>query len=91
MDRELQDYYESLLTLFGAEGWPTFIRDQEDAFEHLVFTASRDCPDNDAWQYRRGYMDALSKIINFEDSIKNNYDALENDGAIDAQWEEVMH
>ena len=91
MDRDLQDYYESLLDMFTTAGWKTFTRDQEEAFEHMVFTASRDCPDNDTWQYRRGYMDALSKIINFEAAIRNNYDALESDSEIEAQWTEVVH
>jgi len=91
MDRELQDYYESLLDLFTTDGWKTFIVDQESAFEHLVFSASRDCLDNDSWQYRRGKMDTLSQLINFEEMIRNNYNNLEKDSEIEAQWAEVVH
>jgi len=91
MDRELQDYYESLLDLFATDGWKTFIVDQESAFEHLVFSASRDCLDNDSWQYRRGKMDTLSQLINFEEMIRNNYNNLEKDSEIEAQWAEVVH
>ena len=91
MDRELQDYYESLLDLFTTDGWKTFMIDQESAFEHLVFSASRDCLDNDSWQYRRGKMDTLSQIINFEEMIRNNYNNLEKDSEIEAQWAEVVH
>ena len=91
MDRDLQDYYESLLGLFGAEGWQTFMADQEEAFQHLTLSAARDCSDNDAWQYRRGYLAALNQTITFEESIRNSYDNLEQEGAIDAQWEEVVH
>ena len=69
----------------------TFIVDQESAFEHLVFSASRDCLDNDSWQYRRGKMDTLSQLINFEEMIRNNYNNLEKDSEIDAQWQEVVH
>ena len=91
MDRELQDYYESLLDLFTTDGWKTFIVDQESAFEHLVFSANRDCLDNDSWQYRRGKVDTLSQIINFEEMIRNNYNNLEKDSEIEAQWTEVVH
>ena len=91
MDRQLQDYYESLLDMFSRDGWKTFISDQEGAVEHLMYSASRDCPDNDSWQYRRGCMETLTKIINFEQIIKNSYQTLEKDQDIDAQWEEVVH
>jgi hypothetical protein len=91
MDRELQVYYETLIDLFSSEGWKTFILDQESAFEHLVFSASRDCLDNDSWQYRRGKMDTLAQIINFEEMIRNSYSALEKESVIDAEWTEVVH
>jgi|DEB0MinimDraft_12_1074336.scaffolds.fasta_scaffold50869_2 hypothetical protein len=91
MDRELQVYYETLIDLFSSEGWKTFILDQESAFEHLVFSASRDCLDNDSWQYRRGKMDTLSQIINFEEMIRNSYETLEKESVIDAEWTEVVH
>ena len=91
MDRQLQDYYETLLDLFTRDGWKVFMADQEEAFQHLVITSSRDCPDNDSWQYRRGVMDTLSKVINFENSIRNGYHSLEKESVIDAQWEDAVH
>jgi len=91
MDRELQVYYETLIDLFSSEGWKTFIVDQESAFEHLTFSAPRDCLDNDSWQYRRGKIDTLSQIINFEEMIRNSYDSLEKESEIEAQWQEVVH
>jgi hypothetical protein len=90
MDKELQDYYESLLEMFITNGWKTFASDQESAFEHLMFNANRDCPDNDSWQYRRGCLDTLQKIINFEDMIRNSYNSLEVNSEIEAEYE-VMH
>jgi hypothetical protein len=91
MDRDLQVYYETLMSLFASDGWKLFVGDQEEAFEHLVFSACRECPENNAWQYRRGYLDALHKIINFEDIIRNNYDMLEKESTIDAEYDEVVH
>lgn len=91
MDRELQVYYETLIDLFSSEGWKTFILDQESAFEHLVFSASRDCLDNDSWQYRRGKLDTLNHIIGFEEMIRNSYAAIESESIIDADYQEVVH
>ena len=91
MDRDLQVYYETLIDLFSSEGWKTFILDQENAFEHLIFSASRDCPDGDSWQYRRGKLDTLNQIISFEEMIRNSYAAIENESVIDANYEEVVH
>ena len=90
MDKELQDYYESLLDMFITDGWKAFASDQEGAFEHMMFNAHRDCPDNDSWQYRRGCLDTLHKIINFEDMIRNSYNSLEVNSEIEAEYE-VVH
>ena len=91
MDRELQLYYETLLDMFSTEGWKTFVDDQDSALGHLTITAARDCPDNDAWQYRRGCIATLSKIVSFEEIIRSNYDSLERDIEIEAEWAEVVH
>ena len=36
-------------------------------------------------------MDTLSQLINFEEMIRNNYNNLEKDSEIEAQWAEVVH
>jgi len=93
MDRDLQDYYESLLDMFISPGWKNFIKDQEEALEYLTLSAPRNCPDNDLWQQCRGKLEILSIIVGFEETMRSNLAELEKEGDIEAQYEyeEMYH
>jgi hypothetical protein len=72
MDKELQDYYENLLDLFTTKGWKQFVEDISDNMELLqdITTIS---DEKQFWQ-RRGQLQAVTQILQYESSIKNSYD-----------------
>ena len=77
MNKEDSDYYDELFDMFATPGWKAYIDMQTHAFEHYEERARIDCPNNGAWQFRRGELDILFKIINFEEMIRNDYQHLE--------------
>lgn len=78
MEPELQKYYEELLDLFLHPGWKQFQQDFNESFEMLESNARATCKTNDQWQYRRGELDQLAKIIKFEDFIREGYESVKD-------------
>ena len=79
MDKDTEQYYEQLLDLFLHPGWKQFQQDFEESFDLLEKTARKDCPTNDQWQYRRGQLEQLDRVITFEQLIRAAYDDLTED------------
>jgi hypothetical protein len=52
MDKELQDYYETLLDLFASAGWKQYIEDISDNMEILQDITT--IPDEKQFWFRRG-------------------------------------
>ena len=73
MDIELQTYYENLLDLFSSSGWKDFIEDIQSIAEPMneVRTIQSE---KELW-LRRGQMDILDYMLNYENMIKEAYDA----------------
>ena len=77
MTDELQQYYDKLLELFGTEGWQVFVEEAKNSLTGLVESSSIDCIDNDKWQYRRGEINKLHQIVNYENFIRQSMDSHE--------------
>lgn len=77
MDREIQEYYETLLDLFANKGWKQFIEDIEDNAELLRDITT--IPDEKQFWYRRGQLEAVERILSYESTIKNSYEDFERD------------
>lgn len=77
MDKELQTYYENLLELFVSPGWKQFIEDIEDNKEVLQDINSIN--DEKQFWFRRGQLEAVSRILSYESSIKDSYEDFERD------------
>lgn len=73
MDIELQTYYENLLDLFSSSGWKDFIEDIQSIAEPMneVRTIQSE---KELW-LRRGQVDILDYMLNYENMIKEAYDA----------------
>ena len=72
MTKELQDYYENLLELFSTPGWKQF---QEDIGDNLdLISDITTIPDEKQFWFRRGQIEAVRLILNYEDTIKNSYE-----------------
>ena len=77
MDKELQDYYETLLDLFASKGWKQYIEDISDNMEILQDITT--IPDEKQFWFRRGQIEAISRILSYESTIKNSYEDFERD------------
>ena len=81
MTVETAQYYDNLLEMFSQEGWNDYIEDLNKMNKALIQNASIDCETNDQWQYRRGQLEILNYILNFESLANNALDTLESDVA----------
>jgi hypothetical protein len=77
MDKDLQNYYENLLDLFTTPGWKQYIEDISDNMEMLQDITT--IQDEKQFWHRRGQLEAVSRIIQYESSIKNSYEDFEKD------------
>ena len=80
MDNELQKYYETLLDLFAHSGWKLFVEDIQENADLLndILTIK----DEQGFWYRRGQLEAVSRILSYESTIKDSYeDFLEDSDA----------
>lgn len=72
MDRDLQEYYESLLELFSTSGWKQFLEDIGDNLEILGDITT--IPDEKQFWFRRGQVEAIQRVLAYEESILNGYE-----------------
>ena len=77
MDIKLNEYYESLLNLFSTDGWKNFQEDMLNSLDSLndlqtITTA-------DEFWLRKGQIQTLSLIVNYEQAAKSAYEELTND------------
>jgi len=71
-EKDLQDYYENLLDLFATKGWKQYVEDLSDNMEMLQDITT--IPDEKQFWHRRGQLEAVTRILQYESSIKNSYD-----------------
>jgi hypothetical protein len=72
MDRDLQEYYESLLELFSTSGWKQFLEDIGDNLEILGDITT--IPDEKQFWFRRGQVEAIQRVLAYEESILAGYE-----------------
>ena len=77
MDKELQEYYETLLDLFSSKGWKQYIEDISDNMEILQDITT--IPDEKQFWFRRGQIEALQRVLPYESAIKNSYEDFERE------------
>lgn len=77
MDKDTQQYFDKYFDLFASEGWKQFIEDMEgnrDLMSDLMTVKDA----NDLF-YRKGQVDVLNRIVNFQDSIENAHKVVANE------------
>lgn len=73
MSQEEERYYEQYFALFATDGWKQYIAElQEVLDEHRI----EDIKDLQNLYTLKGERAVLSRIVNFESSIRNSYDYL---------------
>ena len=76
LDRETEQYYNQFFDLFNNLGWKQLIEElQQNA---LVINSVEATKDKNDLYVRKGQLNVLSYILNFESTINNNYEELIN-------------
>ena len=77
MDIKLNEYYESLLNLFSTDGWKNFQEDMLNSLDSL--NDLQTITNADEFWLRKGQIQTLSFIVNYEQAAKSAYEELTND------------
>ena len=73
-DKELEKYYEDMLTMFRTSGWKTLTEDlQTNALGINSVEATKD--DKDLF-FRKGQLYVIASLLNLEEQVRDAYDNL---------------
>ena len=77
LNQETEQYYNKYFDLFRTDGWKQLIEElQQNAFVINSVEATKD--ENDLY-VRKGQLNVLAYLINFETATNNNYEELTSD------------
>jgi len=71
VDKETQDYFDRYFDLFASQGWKQFIEDMED--NRTLMSDLLTIKDANDLYYRKGQLEVLNRIVNFQLAIENAY------------------
>ena len=77
MDTSLQNYYESLLSLFSTDGWKQFQEDIGNSLKNLDSLSALNTAE-EFWM-RKGQVNILSFIVGYENAARSAYEELTNE------------
>ena len=77
MDKETQDYFDRYFDLFASQGWKQFIEDMED--NRTLMSDLLTVKDANDLYYRKGQLEVLNRIVNFQLAIENAYEEVTNE------------
>lgn len=77
MDKELQEYYESLLDLFVHEGWSKYQEDLKRSLDNL--SDIRNASDANMFWFRKGQVEVLETLLGYRNAIEASYAELTDD------------
>ena len=75
MDPNIQKYHETYFELFSSDGWKQFTDELQDTFDAYRI---EEIKDGNHLSEIKGERRILQRLLNFENGIRNNYDALES-------------
>ena len=77
LDQQTEQYYNKYFDMFRSEGWKQLIEElQQNAIVINSVEATKD--ENDLY-VRKGQLNVLAYILNFENTTNNNYEELVSD------------
>lgn len=77
MDKDTQDYFDRYFDLFASQGWKQFIEDMED--NRTLISDLLTVRDANDLYYRKGQLDTLNRIVNFQLAIENAHTEVTNE------------
>jgi hypothetical protein len=75
MNKETESYYNKYFDLFRTDGWKQLI--EELTQNALVINSVEAVKDKDDLYVRKGQLNVLAYILNFEATINNNFEELQ--------------
>lgn len=77
MDKDTEQYFERYFDLFATDGWKQFIEDMKENKESLSDILS--IKDANEFFHRKGQINVLSLILNFQDAIEQSFKENQNE------------
>jgi hypothetical protein len=77
VDKETQTYFDRYFDLFASQGWKQFIEDMED--NRTLMSDLLTVKDANDLYYRKGQLEALNRIVNFQLAIENAFEEVTNE------------
>ena len=74
MDKELEAWYENQFELFSTQGWKDFVDKSNEMFE--IYNDLESVEDVSHFERRKGILEILRWIDNWEESVNNTYKQL---------------
>ena len=74
IEPELQNYYDRYFELFSSDGWKQLIGELE--YNASLIDSVENTKDVDDMYFRKGQLNILNHLINFDSLIDNSYDEL---------------
>jgi len=79
-DKELEKYYEDMLTTFRTAGWKTITEDLHTNAEGINSVEATKT-EKDLY-FRKGQLYVIASMLNLEEQVRDAYDNLGNENAI---------
>jgi len=79
MKIEDKEFFDNQLKLFETQGWKFFQDDLLKQLEMAINSAPTSCGTNDEWQQRRGNIESLRYVSNWELLIREQFKNMEAD------------
>ena len=81
IDKETEEYYNKYFDLFTNDGWKQLIEElRQNALAINSVEATKDS--NDLY-IRKGQLNVLAYLLNFESTVNNNFDELQKEDVQD--------
>jgi len=77
IDKQTNDYYDAMFTMFSSQGWKEFIADMEFALDSLDNLES--ISDEKQLFTTQGQVKTLKSIVGFQSALEASYEDLKND------------
>jgi hypothetical protein len=77
VDKDTQDYFDRYFDLFASQGWKQFIEDMED--NRTLMSDLLTVKDANDLYYRKGQLEVLNRIVNFQLAIENAFEEVTNE------------
>ena len=81
IDKEVEEYYNKYFDLFATDGWKQLIEELRQ--NALAINSVEATKDSDDLYIRKGQLNVLAYLLNFESTVNNNFEELQKEDVQD--------